>query len=167
MHPDLKDIAALLSAVAWPITVLIVVFSLYGPLKAVLQWIAESMQAKEVKVTSKGIEIVLTRREVEEALNDIVREVLGTKDQLSQEQFDLFQLIARASGRSTVLELIPDFKPDRENPGHERLRKLRGLALVRPDKGGPWKPEKHPVVTRYGRLVRKVFSSVIDKQRAA
>lgn len=143
--------AAFLAAVAWPITVLVIVLYFRGPIRLLVTRAADSLKVKSTKFKFFGIEVELTPEETKDALDEMLQEVVQAMSEFSKDEIDLFTTIHRNEGRLTVFGLDPNFK--RGDEFHNKLRKLRRCNLVRPVEGGKWEPEKHPVVTRFGRLV--------------
>lgn len=78
---------------------------------------------------------------------------------LKKSHIELYCNVMETKGTPTVIEMIPDFDRQSEEwvkseHGKEKLgmlRALRGLGFVEPKEGGKWKPEKHIVVTEFGR----------------
>lgn len=81
----------------------------------------------------------------------MLQEIVEAMNELSPDEVVLFQKINAGDSRLSVSDLFPDFK--RNSDQHEQLRKLRDRKLIRPIEGGNWQPPKHPIVTRFGRLV--------------
>jgi DNA-binding transcriptional ArsR family regulator len=160
---DAKDVAAILAAIAWPITALIVAFYFRTPVRSLLNRLADSLKVKSLKFALFGAEVELTPEEAKGALDEMLQEIVEAMNELLPAEVDLFLKIDSAEGRLTVLDLIPDFK--RESVQHTQLRKLRDRKLIRPIEGGNWQPQKHPIVTRFGHLIRKLHPKVSPQAR--
>jgi hypothetical protein len=158
---EIKDIAAILTSVAWPITLLVVVFYFRGPLRSLVTRVADSLKVKAMKFKIFGIEIELAPEEAKEVIDEMLQEIVEAMNELSSEEIDLFRTVHRAEGRLAVRDLFPNF--NRGDELHTQLRRLRDRKLVRPIEGGRWQAEKHPVVTRFGRLVQGLYPKVANE----
>jgi hypothetical protein len=161
----IKDVADILSAVAWPLIVLAIILYFREPLHLLASRVAESVKVKSLRFKAFGLESELTIEEAKGALDEMLHEIIEATNELSPEEVALFQAIDIADGRQTVLGLIPDF--ERRNTKHIQLQKLRDRKLIRPFEGGNWQPEKHPIVTRFGRLVQSISPNVGGRAAAA
>lgn len=141
------------TVVAWPLVTLLVLVAFYRPTTKMLLRLGESLTFKSVKVRALGIEVELTPEAARTVLHELLDDITASTNELSTEEIALFDEIHRANGRKNVGEIFPGFVRNDKEGRHERLRTLREQKLIIPKEGGPWKPEKFPVVTRYGLLV--------------
>ncbi len=148
------DVAAVLAPLAWPVTTLIILLYFRNPIRSLLYRLSDSLKVKSFKFILFGFETELTPEEAKGALDEMLQDIVEAMNELSAEEVKLFQTIINADGRLTVLDLLPDFK--RESLQHAQLRKLRDRKLIRPMEGGNWQPQKHPIATRFGKLVLKL-----------
>jgi hypothetical protein len=164
-----QDIAAILSAVAWPIIVLGVVLLFLSPMRSFLGRLADSMRMKTVTITALGVEAVWSVEKAEAVLNEMQEEVLAPIKALREPEYDLLLRIAIANGErtiQTVNALIPNFQRGSEE--HEVLRKLRYWSLIRPSGvggiwvGGSWEGTKYPILTKYGSLAVSLYPKFAD-----
>jgi hypothetical protein len=169
-----QDIAAILSAVAWPIIVLGVVLLFRTPLRSCLDRLAHSMRMKTVTISFFGIETEWSVEKAEAVLKGMSQEIVASMQDLGKEEYDLLLRIATENGErttKTVKELIPNFKrssDEHKNEEHERLRELRDRTLIRPSGkdgawvGGSWQSDKYPILTKYGRLALSLYPEFKD-----
>jgi hypothetical protein len=160
---EATDVAAILEAVAWPIAVLLIFLYFSTSIQTLLDQLARSLQLRSLKFNLFGQQVELTREEVKDVLDEILKDIVEALNELSPDEVALFQKINSGDGRYTVQDLLPDFK--RESMQHAQLRKLRDRKLIRPEEGGNWQPQKHPIMTRFGRLVWQLRPKV-SKQGA-
>jgi hypothetical protein len=158
---DTQDIAAILGAIAWPITALIITFYFRIPLRSLLDRLADSLKIKSLKFVFLGSEVELTPEQAKDTLDEMLKEIVEAMNQLSLDEVNLFLRIDDANGHLAVRDLIPDFK--RQSTEHAQLRSLRDWKLIRPIEGGNWQPEKHPIVTQFGRMVHKLHPKVSEQ----
>jgi hypothetical protein len=168
-----RELAEILSAVAWPATVGAIAYAFHKPLFALLQKLQESLSIKVVKLKLFGAEIELTPNEADRALNEILQEVGESTNELSPVDIELLKRIYEAQGTLTIEQVFPGFTrrsqddPERKSSGElEQLRKLRDMKLLRPSEGGKWNVAKHPVVTRFGEIFLKLEKQGRLGQRA-
>ena len=147
------------TALAWPITVLLALWLFYRPIRALLQRLSETLTFKSLKVKALGGEAELTAEYARTVLHELLDDITESTNNLSADEVTLFDRILTADGVQTVGELVPGFSRDDSAGYHDRLRHLRDQKLIIPRERGQWKPEKHPIVTRYGRLVAKLRST--------
>ena len=159
---DAKDIAAILTPLAWPVTAGILVFSFRTPLVTLLSRLSESLSVKTIKLKVFGAEIELTPEQAKSALDELLKDIVETTNELSEEEITTFQEIQAADGRRTVTDLLPSFV--RDNEQHKQLRVLRDRKLIRPFEGGRWNASKHPVVTRFGDLICRIKPEALTKK---
>ncbi len=152
-----KDFSEIATALAWPITAVAFLALFYKPIRALLDRLAATLTVKTVKLKAFGAEIELTPEEAKRTLDELLQEIADSTNELSPEELLLFQRIEASAGQDTVAQLLPDFR--RDTVEHQRLRKLRDRKLVRPFESGRWQPEKHPIATRFGKLVYDLRSS--------
>jgi hypothetical protein len=73
-------------------------------------------------------------------------------DLLNPFQRGVYNQILTSEKPPIVSNIIPDF--DRENKDHIGcLRALRGIGLIAPGDGGPWRADSRIVLTDFGRLL--------------
>ncbi|MBC7919682.1 MAG: hypothetical protein H7Z75_01185 [Ferruginibacter sp.] len=149
-----KELAAILTALAWPVTSLAILFAFRTRVVALLKKLEESLSIKGIKLKLFGAEIELTPDQADRALNELMQEVVESTHHLSAADIQLFERIYEVRGSLTVQELISDFT--RESGEHKQLRKLRDVKLVRPSEGGKWEGIKHPVVTHFAEIFLKL-----------
>ena len=148
------------TALAWPIITLLALLLFYCPIRALLRRLSETLTFKSLKVKALGAaEVELTVEYARTVLHELLDDITESTNNLSADEIKLFDLILDADGAKRVDQLIPGFSRDDTAGSHDRLRHLRDQKLIIPMERGRWKPEKHPVVTRYGRLVAKLRSS--------
>ena len=56
-----------------------------------------------------------------------------------------------------------DKKFRRDSEEHKRFQELRDRNLIRPEEGGRWTGDKHPVLTGFARMVLKVNPRAFDE----
>jgi len=97
-------------------------------------------------------------------LHGLLDDITESTNALTPVEIEIFDRILAAKGTKTLAELVPGFtREDSSSGNHLRLRHLRDQKLIIPRERGRWKPEKHPVVTRYGELVNQLRSKSADK----
>lgn len=148
--PMNEHVAAVLRAAMWPVVVVVVLFLLRRPLRQLLS----AAMLKSIRLKVLGFEVELSREEADQVLGDLLKEIRSPVNALTPEEKKLFERIVDADGRKRVDQIIEGFR--RDTPAHEQLRKLRDLQVVRPVEGGRWKPDKRPVVTRFGHMVHDI-----------
>jgi hypothetical protein len=148
--PMNEHVAAVLRAAMWPVVAVVGLLLLRRPLRQLLT----AAMLKSIKLKVFGFEFELSREEADQVLGDLLKEIRSPVNALTPEEKELFERIVDSDGLNRVDQIIEGFR--RDTPGHEQLRKLRDLQLVRPIEGGRWKPEKHPVVTRFGHIVHDI-----------
>jgi hypothetical protein len=137
----IKGIAAVLAAVVWPFTILVIVLYFRQPLHLLLTRAAESLKIKVLRFKLFGFESELTIEEVKGALDEMLQEIVEAMNELSPGDVALFEAIDSAEGRLSLDQLVTGFqRGDRK--------------LIRPLEGGNWQSQKHPIVTRFGKLVQ-------------
>jgi len=146
-----SDFAKIANALAWPVVGLFALAIFYRSLLKLLEGLASSLKLKTVKVKAFGVEAELTPQEVKAAVDELLQEISDPTNELREDELLLFERVASSDGRRTVIELEPNFV--RGNDIHNRFRRLRDRHLIRPVEGSRWLPEKHPSLTRFGRLV--------------
>ncbi|MFZ4682890.1 MAG: hypothetical protein ACOYMS_10325 [Terrimicrobiaceae bacterium] len=149
-----KDFADIASAIAWPLTALVVFAAMFKPLRALLDRLAATLTIKTVKINAFGSEVELTPEQAKRALDELLQDIADSTNELTVDEMSLFERIFQAHGRTTVGELFPSFT--RDSTEHQRLRKLRDRKLIRPFEGGNWQVNKHPVPSRFGELVHEL-----------
>jgi len=168
-----QDIAAILSAVAWPIIVLGVVLLFRTPLLSFLDRLADSMRLKTVTISGIGFETEWSVEKAETVLSEMQKAVLAPMQTLVNGEVDLLLKIATENGErsvQTVKDLFPDFERSngKRNDKHELLRNLRYWALIRPSGknetwvGGSWTEDKYPILTKYGSLAVSLYPKFAD-----
>ena len=145
------EFAKIAEAVAWPSITFFAIVLFYSSITKLLNGLATSLKFKSIKVKAFGVEAELTPQEVKAAVEELLKEISDPTNELTEGEVQLLDQIAAADGRRSVIELAPAFV--RGNDVHDYLRRLRDRHLVRPLEGGRWLPGKHPVLTRFGRLV--------------
>jgi hypothetical protein len=161
VSPD--DFSKIATPLVWPAIALVVLCLFYRPVRALLQRLAETLTFKSLKVKVFGTEIELAPEYARTVLHELLGDIAESTNELTREEVGLFFRIRSANGAKTVAELIPSFRRDDPEGNHERLRNLRDQKLIIPRERGQWKPDKHPVVTRYGELVAKLHSTRAEK----
>jgi hypothetical protein len=152
-----QDLAALLSAIAWPTTVLVAGLLFRTPLYKFLEQLANSAKLSMVKIRFWGVELELPVEQATAVLNKIQEEIIDTLGRLSAPEVALFEKIADNKGL-TVDELSEGvFKRD-VSPEHDQLRHLREWRLIEQDRaggkpGGNWEGYNRPYITKFGLLV--------------
>jgi hypothetical protein len=150
---DAMSIAAILTPLAWPITILVLVFSFRSVLKQLMSRMVDALVIKTLKLKIFLAEIELTPAQAKNTLDQLFKDIEDSTGELSDPEIQLFKAIKDAYGRSTVGHLLPDFVHEESNESLRRLRVLRDRKLIRPFEGGPWRIEKHPVISRFGEIV--------------
>jgi hypothetical protein len=161
-------IAKIIEALAWPATVLIIVFSLRHQLLALLS------QRSSVVIKALGVELSLTSSEAQRILDLLLEEIVLAIGELKPDERRLFNAIRIANGTKNVgtlsAEVFP-FKFERSkdnkiNAAHESFRRLRDLRLIRPDRGGKWDADKIPLATRFVEMVSRLKPDVLEPPKA-
>jgi hypothetical protein len=136
----------LLKALAWPATLIALVFWFRDSLQQAIS------QSRETVIEMAGAKIRITAQEAVDAVSDVFSEVdTILREHLTTEERQLFSKIVKAPHTLTVKDIFPEFK--RETPEHKMLRALRGVFFIRPVERGGWQPFKRVEVTTFGRLV--------------
>ena len=148
------EFAAIANALAWPVVVLATLVAFADKLRALLDKLTQSLSVKSVKLKALGGEIELTVEQAKNTLDEQLKAIADASNELTEEELDLFEKILEADGKLTVAMLIQDFK--RNSHEHNILRRLRDRMLVAPSETGNWQPGKHPVPTRFGKLVHQL-----------
>jgi chromosome segregation and condensation protein ScpB len=146
-----SDFAIVADAIAWPGVALFAIVLFYPRLARIFDGLASSMKITKIKLTAFGVEAELAVREVKEAVNELLQEISNPTNELSRDELTLLDQISMSEGRKSVIELDATFV--RGSDVHKRLQRLRDSHFIRPFEGGRWLAEKHPVITRFGRLV--------------
>jgi hypothetical protein len=157
-----NDFALIASSVAWPVVAMTFLILLYKPTVTLLERLAATLTIKTVKLKAFGAEVELTPELAQRALDELLQDIAESTNELAPEESFLFERIVHTDGRSTVLDLLPAFT--RESKDHQRLRMLRDRKLIRPLEGGNWQQDKHPVSSRFGRLVYQLKSMPKDAE---
>jgi hypothetical protein len=157
-----QDIAAILGAVAWPIVVMVTVLLLLPHIRSLLYQLANSLKIKVLKFKLFGAEAELTVEEAKGVLDEMLQEIVDAVNEVSAAEASLFDRIATSDEGRTVQDLLPNF--ERGNEEHKKLQKLRDRKLIRPAEGGKWQGYKHPIVTRFGRLVWSLNPKIRSQQ---
>ena len=153
-----QDLAALLSAIAWPATVLVAVLLFRTPLHNLLEQLAKSTKLSMVKIRLWGVELELPVEQASAVLNEMQKEIIDTLGRLSDPEVALFEKIANNRGRVTVNELSGGSFERGVSPEHDQLRHLRDWRLIEQrtpggEVAGKWHGNNYPRVTSFGRLV--------------
>jgi hypothetical protein len=146
---DIQAISSLLTALAWPAVAAFVLWTFRDPVQGVLS------RSKQLTVKFFGQEVMVQADSQGQEIAQLLREVQDTVLDLSEEHRKVFLDIKSADGRRTVSDYFPGFARDSKN--HLLLQELRDRKLIRPLEGGSWQAEKHPVVTKFARLVLGVY----------
>jgi hypothetical protein len=162
---SLDEFSRIATALAWPIIALFAICMFYRPIRALLQRLSETLTFKSLKVKALGTEVELTAEFARTVLHELLDDITESTNNLSAAEIRLFRQILEEDGAKTVGELIPGFSREDKEGNHDQLRNLRDRKLIVPKERGQWKPEKHPVVTRYGRLVAKLQAGSAAKVR--
>jgi hypothetical protein len=153
------DFSKIATPLVWPITALLALWLFYRPIRNLLKRLSETLTFKSLKVKALGSEAELTAEYARTVLHELLDDITESTNNLSLDEIKLFDQILEKDGAITIGELIPGFSRNDLAGYHDQLRHLRDQKLIIPRERGPWKPEKHPVVTRYGRLVAKLRST--------
>ncbi len=153
------EFSKIATAIAWPLTALLALWLFYRPIRGLLQRLSETLTFKSLKVKALGAEVELSAEHARTVLHELLDDIAESTNELSADEVTLFDRILAANGAETVAEIIPDFSRGDAAGHHDRLRHLRDQKLIIPKERGQWKPDKHPIVTRYGRLVAKLRST--------
>jgi len=145
------EFAKIAEAVALPALTGFTVVLFYSSITKLLNSLAASLKIKSIKVKAFGVEAELTPEEVKAAVDELLKEISDPTNELTEGEVQLLDQIASADGRRSVIELAPAF--ERGNDVNDYLRRLRDQHLIRPSEDSRWLAEKHPVLTRFGRLV--------------
>ena len=146
----LKALAEIVAAGSWPILAIVVIILFKGNLRNLLN------ATKSITIKSGRNEVIFSRDIANHALEELWNDVVELTDGLTKCEKVVFHAIATSCGRRTVKELFPDFarsSEKHENCIHQILRKLRDCRLIRPSEENSWRDYKHPIVTRFGKLV--------------
>jgi hypothetical protein len=162
-HVSADDFAKIATPLAWPIIALIAVWLFYKPLHALIRRLSETLTFKSLTVKALGGQVELTPEYARSVLSELLDDITESTNTLRPEEIELFDRILRANGTKTLAELVPGFTREDKDGNHERLRNLRDQKLIIPRERGRWKPEKHPVVTRYGQLVDRLRFKSSDR----
>lgn len=150
---ETMDILEFISSLAWPLLLLFALVRYHGFLSGFLS------KVRSVKFKVFDQEIELSAEQAEETLQEIAEDVVSLIDDMSQEQRDLYVKIRALDGTKTVKEILPDFV--RGSYQHQLLQALRERKLIRPLEGSSWRDEKRPVVTRFSRLVERIYPDLV------
>lgn len=153
---SIDELTGLLTALVWPLTTLLLVAVFHRRLAALLDRLAATLTMKTLKARILGIEVELSPEHARSTLDELLADIAESTAALSAEERRLFDAILAADGEKTVAQLLPGFDRDQPATGLHALRNLRDQKLIRPTEGGNWQPGKHPLVTRYGRLVDRL-----------
>lgn len=126
----------------------------YTPDFALIERLATTLTIKTVKLRAFGAEVELTPEQAKRALDELLQDIADSTNELSSEEYSIFESILHAGGRMTVTDMFPTFA--RNSKEHQQLQKLRDRKLIRPFEGGRWQPDKHPVSSRFGQLVHEL-----------
>lgn len=140
-----------------------VVLYFRAPVRSLLNRLADSLKVTSIKFELFGAKAELTPEAAKGTLDEMLQEIVEPMNELSPDEVDLFLRIDTADGRLTVVDLIPDFEP--ESARHAQRRRLCDRKWIRPVEGGQWQPQKHPIVTRFGHLARKLNPRVSAQAR--
>jgi hypothetical protein len=155
------DFATIADALAWPTVSCLAMILFYPSLAKLIEGLATSLKIKTIKVKAFGVEAELSPQEVKATFDELLQEISDPTNELRPEELLLLDRIASSNGTLSVIDLAPSFK--RGDSNHDHLRRLRDRHLIRPAEGSRWLSEKHPVLTRFGRLVLDLR----DKTRSA
>src|SRR5579864_7120221 len=100
-----KELADILAAVAWPVTVIAVIVAFRVHVVGLLRKLEESVSIKGIKVKLFGAEIELTPDQADRALNEMMQEVVESTHDLSGSDIQLFERIHDVRGSLTLQEL--------------------------------------------------------------
>ncbi|MFO0433431.1 MAG: hypothetical protein ACK50G_03000 [bacterium] len=145
------EFATIAEALAWPAVAFVALVLFYPSVAKLIYGLATSLRIKSIKVMAFGIEAELSPQEVKATFDELLQEISDPTNELKSEELLLLDKIAASEGRRSVIELVPSF--ERGDNTLDQLRRLRDRHLIRPAEGSRWLPEKHPVLTRFGRLV--------------
>jgi hypothetical protein len=150
----ISSTAELISALAWPIVILIVYRQMKLPLKNLLA------RSKSVSLKlPNGGEVTIEGSEVEIILQDILSDLNDITDGISEAERTLLTRIYLTPSLKEVSYYFPDF--DRESADHQLLRKLKNRRLIDSKEGDMWCHWKHPEITNFGRFVLKHRSNLL------
>ena len=145
------EFAKIAEVLAWPALAFVALVLFYPSVAKLIHGLASSLRIKSIKVVAFGIEAELSPQEVKATLDELLQEISDPTNELNSEELLLLDRIAAFDGRRSVIELAPSF--ERGDRTHDQLRRLRDRHLIRPAEGSRWLPDKHPILTRFGRLV--------------
>jgi hypothetical protein len=150
------DAPTVVSATAWPVAVTFLFLLFRVPLVRLM----DSITLKKIKITVFGVAVELSPEQAENALGDLIKDILASIDGLTQEEVDLFKNIIAAGGRRTVQDMLPGFAHVDGNDELQELRILRDRHLIRPFEGDMWDGSKHPVATTFGEAVFRLTPQI-------
>jgi hypothetical protein len=171
MDESFKIAVEFFKAISWPSATVLIVYLLRSNLQTLLDRI------RLVTLKGYGGEASFTIGEVQDVLQQLVQETVesakGSDDVEGLGELDrrLLNEIRNAKSGATVQNITEQiFGPEnifsRGSEAHKHFQELRDRNLIRPEEGGKWKGDKHPVLTGFARLVLKVKPSVFDKPQS-
>lgn len=116
-----------------------------------------------IKLKVFGAEIELTPEQAKSALDELLKDIVESINELSTVEIKLFNNIMISDGRQSVRDILPGFA--RDNEEHRQLRVLRDRKLIRPFEGGRWDATKHPVITRFGNLIYRLKPEALTESK--
>ena len=152
MNPDaahLSNIYDLLIGIAWPLTALLIVFTLRAAIGSLFK-----KHDIEIQIPN-GPVLRFSSSEAAETLSALFRDFIEVYEALLNEyQREVYRRILSYKVPPTVSQIIPGF--DRETKEHLGcLRALRGIGLIRPETDESWNKDSRVVVTKFGASLNK------------
>ena len=147
------NLTQLITEFYWPALLLTAVFVFRGPIGEILKQVSKILQKRKIRITLPGqASIEVSTEDAEQALSQVFTEFyLVFNKLLHPTHKEFFRTILNSEAKLRVNELIAEF--DRNNKEHIGvLRALRGLGLIEPKGGGPWKEESIIEVTKFGKV---------------
>ena len=158
-----EGVAKILSAIAWPVVSIFFLVYAGKPLHQLLAKLSNAAM-QSIRIKAFGTEFEMSLAEANTVFNELVQDFVDMEPPL----VELFERIEAADGRLSVLQLLPNFKRVDGNAELTLLRQLRDRKLIRPFEGSNWQPEKHPMVTRFGRVIWKARTDAkMNKKQAS
>jgi hypothetical protein len=168
MIESLEIAVEFFKAVAWPLAAVAIVYMLRGTFQNFIDRI------RLVTLKGYGGKASFTIGEVQDVLQQLVQETVesakGLDDVEGLDEVDrrLFNAVRNAKSGPSVQNITEQvFGADkvfsRRSDEHKHFQELRDRNLIRPEEGGSWKGDKHPVLTGFARVVLKVKPTVFDE----
>jgi hypothetical protein len=140
------NLTQLITQLYWPALLLAAMIVFRKPISAILK-------ERKIRITLPGrASLEISAADAEKTLSAVFTEFYVVYSKLLHPSHkEYFQAILNGETKLRVRELIEGF--DRKNEEHiGALRALRGLGLIEPKSGGPWKADSIIEVTKFGRV---------------